>query len=253
VLMEASNFGGWLTSARVAEGSLTTDQRGLLQMGWHFLETCGRDYYSVRLLGHVLLHGQSGLSVAAIARLLGISRAAASGQQKLSSKEVVQAASQRLRGRGHGKLLPRFAGPIAQFLVQRPQATRWDLLDFIQTTWGVHVSRMALHKFLKKFGLDQVHEGLPGPASQTAAAPAGAVPRSGPAQPVESMPALESVAATVEPAPPSGGVVSLPPRDFFLAPPTTQEPFSSCPRRSTGWPPPRRASRTTTARCGADC
>jgi hypothetical protein len=41
--------------------------------------------------------------------LLQLSRSAASAQQGLSSKEVVQAAHHRLRGRSHGKLLPRNA------------------------------------------------------------------------------------------------------------------------------------------------
>jgi hypothetical protein len=44
----------------------------------------------------------------------------------------------------HGKLLPRFAGPIARFLHDHPHATRWDLLDFIQHTWGVSVSRIDI-------------------------------------------------------------------------------------------------------------
>jgi hypothetical protein len=62
---------------------------------------------------------------------------------------VAQAAHHRLAGRSHGKLWPRFAGPIAQFLHRHPGATRWDLLDFIRHTWGVSVSRVALHRFLK--------------------------------------------------------------------------------------------------------
>jgi hypothetical protein len=215
VVTEETDFLRWLADARVCEETLTTEQRGVLQAGWHFLETCGRDYYSVRLLGHLLLHCQAGLSVAAIARLLSISRAAASGQQKLSSKEVVQAAHQRLRGRAHGKLLPRFAGPIAQFLLQQPQATRWDLLDFIAATWGVHVSRMALHKFLKKYGLDQVHEVVPLRAVQPAAEPAyGSTPAPAGSEAVAPLPAV-SVPAQVEPTPTPGEPVPLPPRNFF--------------------------------------
>jgi hypothetical protein len=68
----------------------------------------------------------------------------------LSSNEVVQAAQQRLTGRKRGKLLPRIAGPIARCLHEHLEGTRWDLLDFIQRTWDLSVSRMALHRFLKK-------------------------------------------------------------------------------------------------------
>ena len=35
-------------------------------------------------------------------------------------------------GRPYGKLLPRYAGPIAAFLCQHPDATRADLIDFIE-------------------------------------------------------------------------------------------------------------------------
>lgn len=252
MVTEETDFLRWLAEARVLEETLTAEQLVLLQAGSRFLETCGRDYYSMRLLGHVLLHCQSGLSVAGIARLLGISRAAASGQQKLSSKEVVQAAHQRLRGRAHGKLLPRFAGPIAQFLLQHPQATRWDLLDFIEATWGVRVSRMALHKFLKKYGLDQVHEVVPLPATQ-AAEPTNVTTPARPGGEAVAPPPVASVPAVVEAAPAPGQPVPLPPRNFFLPPPTTQGLSCCCPTPSTGSPRRSTASRTTTARCGRDC
>src|SRR5438132_3036585 len=146
-------FAQWLSQAHISEERLTAAQHGLLQAGFAFRERCGEDYYSTRLLSHFLLHCGSGLKVAQVARLLRLSRSAASAQQGLSSKEVVQATHHRLAGRSHGKLLPRFAGPIARFLHERPDATRWDLLDFIQRTWGVSASRMALYRFLKKYGL----------------------------------------------------------------------------------------------------
>jgi hypothetical protein len=143
-------FAQWLQDSAISEATLTPEQKAVLQAAHHFLDNRGRDYYSVRLLSHVLLPARTGLKVAQIARLLDIRRSAASAQQGLSSKEVVQAAPHRLAGRAHGKLLPRFAGPIAPFLHEPPQATRWDLLDFIQQTLGVSVSRVAWHRFLKK-------------------------------------------------------------------------------------------------------
>src|SRR4029077_12155465 len=116
---------------------------------------CGQDYYSNRVLSHFLLHCDSGLKVAQIARLVGISRPTASRQQGLSSKEVIQAAHHRMAGRPHGKLLPRYAGPIAEFVLSHPDASRGDVLAFIERAFGVHVSTVALHKFLKKYGLDR--------------------------------------------------------------------------------------------------
>jgi len=34
-------------------------------------------------------------------------------------------------------------------------ATRYDIIEFIQRTWNEHVSTVALHHFCKKFGLDR--------------------------------------------------------------------------------------------------
>ena len=72
-----------------------------------------------------------------------------------ASRQVVREIQHRFAGRPYGKLLPRYTGPIAQFLVTHPQANRDDLLDFIESTWNVRVSLTALHNFLKKYGLDR--------------------------------------------------------------------------------------------------
>ena len=148
-------FTQWLSQAQIAEDRLTADQRGLLQYAFAFRKRCGDDYYSSRLLSHFLLHCDSKLKVAQIARLVGISRPTASHQQGVSSKEAIQAAHHRMAGRPHGKLLPRYAGPIAEFILTHADATRSDILDFIERTWYVRVSTVALHHFCKKFGLDR--------------------------------------------------------------------------------------------------
>jgi len=150
-----SAFAQWLCQAQIVEQRLTAEQRGLLQYAFAFRQRCGDDYYSSRLLSHFLLHCGSGLKVAQIARLVGISRPTASHQQGLSSKEAIQAAHHRMAGRAHGKLLPRYAGPIAEFIISHADATRYDVLDFIERTFGVRVSTVALHHFGKKFGLDR--------------------------------------------------------------------------------------------------
>jgi hypothetical protein len=148
-------FAQWLCQAQIVEQRLTVEQRGLLQHVFAFRQECGDDYYSSRLLSHFLLHCHSGLKVAQIARLVGFSRPTASHQQGVSSKEAIQAAHHRMAGRPHGKLLPRYAGPIAEFILSHADATRYDILDFIERTWGVRVSTVALHHFCKKYGLDR--------------------------------------------------------------------------------------------------
>jgi hypothetical protein len=148
-------FGVWLAQAQIPDSRLTPELRGLLQYVFRFRQQKGTDYYSNRLLSHFLLHCQCGLKVAQIARLTDFSRQTASGQQDLSSKEAVQQAHHRMDGRPYGKLLPRYAGPIAGYIFSNPSATRADLIDFIDRTFGVRVSRIALYHFLKKFGLDE--------------------------------------------------------------------------------------------------
>jgi len=222
----AWTFARWLQDSAVAEATLTSPQRAVLEAAFGFLEQRGHDYFSRRLLSHFLLHAQTGLKVAPLARLLGFSRSAASAQQGLSSKEVVQAAHQRLAGRAHGKLLPRFAGPIAPFLCEQPQATRYELLDVIRRTWGVSVSRMALHRFLKKYGLDQAHRitAVPPPVPAASAA-AGDGPANTP-PPAASPPPAPTPVVTVAAAPlPPGTPLPLPPPAFFLPPPSTPAPF----------------------------
>jgi len=174
-------FPAWLAQAQIVEAKLTPAQRGVLRAAFAFRQRCGPDYYSTRLLSHFLLHADTGLKVAQIARLLRLSRPTASRQQGLSSKEAVQAAQHRLAGRPHGKLLPRYAGPLAEFLLAHPDATRYDALDFIERTWGVRVSTVALHHFLKRYGLDRATRAaarvtapppLPEPTPPLAPAPA---------------------------------------------------------------------------------
>ena len=188
-------FAQWLSQAQIAPERLTTEQRGVLQAAFAFRNDCGTDYYSNRLLSHFLLHSDSGLKVARIARLVGISRPTASRQQGVSSKEAIQAAHHRMAGRPHGKLLPRYAGPIAEFILSHPEATRYDLLDFIERTWDVRVSTVALHHFTKKFGLDRATRAeATSPRPSAASTPAAPQPLelAPPSQPVPLPPPLFS-------------------------------------------------------------
>ncbi len=198
-------FTQWLSQAQIAEARLTAEQRVLLQAAWAFRQCCGQDYFSNRLLSHFLLHCDSRLKVAQIARLVGVSRPTASHQQGVSSKEAIQAAHHRMAGRPHGKLLPRYAGPIAEFILTHSDATRYDTLDFIERTWGVRVSTVALHHFCKKYGLDR--------AARTAAAAAPPAPTA-----AGQLPAVPQLVAPIPPGQP----VPLPPPPFSRRGPSTR-------------------------------
>src|SRR5579859_8151887 len=142
------DFAAWLAQADIPQQRLTAELQALLAAVFRFRQQQGSDYYSTRLLSHFLLHCDTGLAVAQIARLVGIARPTASRQQHFSSKETIAQAHHRMDGRPHGKLLPRYAGPIAAYQLGHPDATRAELLDFIKRTFGVQVSRIALYKFL---------------------------------------------------------------------------------------------------------
>jgi hypothetical protein len=221
-------FSEWLAEADVAEQRLNAEQRNILQAAHRFRQSRGRDYYSSRLLGHFLLHCHCGLKVAHIARLLHISRPTASRQQGLSSKETIQQAHHRLDGRPAGKLLPRYAGAIARFLHNHPDASRAQLLDFIETTFAVRVSRTALFKFLKKYGLDQIGSPAPAAALPPAAADTAVLPQTLPAAtplPAASAPPVEPARHAAGSGPvllPAAAPAAAPP--FSTAAPSTPAP-----------------------------
>jgi hypothetical protein len=217
-----TSFTDWLAQAQMPEARLTPEVRALLRAAFQFRQAQGEDYYSRRLLSHLLLHCGCGLKVAPIARLTGFSRSTASKHQGLSSKEVIQAAHHRMAGRPHGKLLPRYAGPVAQFLTRHPDATHYDTLDFIHRTWGVRVSLQTLHTFLNTYGLDRASSratpadpergGGPGAAPEGPGPP----PRPLPAQPVDPPPARVPATPVAPPAP--AQPVPLPPPSLLWAP-----------------------------------
>jgi hypothetical protein len=150
------DFAAWLAQADIPDTRRTPQLDALLQAVFHFRQQQGSDYYSTRLLSHFLLHSNCGLKVAQIARLVGIARPTASKQQGMSSKAAIRQAHHRMDGRSHGKLLPRYAGPIASFLLGHPKASQAEQIDFVAQTFGVCVSRIALYKFLKKYGLHKL-------------------------------------------------------------------------------------------------
>ena len=219
-------FSQWLAQARIQEHTLAPEQRGLLQAAYEFRQRRGTDYYSTRLLSHFLLNTNSGLKVARVARLLSLSRPTASRQQGYSSKEAIQQAHHRMDGRPYGKPLPRYAGPIAGFMLTHPDATRHDTLDFIAATFGVRVSTVALHKFLKKYGLDAATRQAAGLSLDAAPAVAAAPP---PAELIISPPHLPALPVGDLPPPlpwvPQGQPVPMPAPPFWPHGPSTPAPF----------------------------
>ena len=152
---EGQTFEQWLREAKVALERLSDQRRAVLHAVFQFLQQSHGDYSSARIAGHFLLRCGVGLEAAQIARLVGISTRSAFRHRDLSAAQVAQQIQHHFRGRPYGKLLPRHAGSIAEFLFTHPKATRHELLDFIGRAWGFRVSKVALWEFLKKYGLDR--------------------------------------------------------------------------------------------------
>ena len=152
---EGLSFEGWLERARLRRERLAAHQISVLEAAFRFLEHGGHDYASRRLVEHFLLHAELGLKVAQVARLVGLDRCTSSRHRPCSSSQVVQAIHNRQAGKFPGKLLPRYAGPVAQFLLEHPQATRDEVLGFLERRWQIRPGYRALDNFLRKYGLDR--------------------------------------------------------------------------------------------------
>jgi transposase len=209
---EGQTFEQWLREAKVALERLSDQQRATLRAAFQFLQQSPGDYSSARIAGHFLLRCGVGLEVAQIARLVGISTRSAFRHRKLSAMQVAQQIHQHFRGRPYGKLLPRHAGSIAEFLFTHPKATRDELLDFIGRAWGFRVSKVALWEFLKKYGLDR--------ASLEEARQSASQEERGTVQLLD--------------APSAGGLVPVVPEKFFLPTPSTPGPSCFGPKCSGG-------------------
>lgn len=230
---EGQTFAQWLEAAKVSPTRLSDQQKDVLKAAFQFLEQGNRDYASMRIVGYFLLRCDLGLEVAQIARLVGISARSAFRHRSLSSTQVVQQIQHRMNGRPYGKLLPRHAGPIAEFLFSHPKASRQELLDFIGRTWEFRVSKVALWKFLKKYGLDRVSL---------------AEARQGTRDEENHVLAIESIEE-----PSGGGLVPLAGDEFFLLTPNMPEPSCCGQKSSAGSTRHASASAMNTVRSSGAC
>jgi hypothetical protein len=131
--------------------------------------------------------------------------------------------------------LPRYAGPVAHFLATHPGASRNDVLDFIEATWNIRVSRIALHNFLKKYGLDR--------ESLEEATPAK------PPHPATDERALTTV---LQEPPVSGSPVPQVPEEFFLDRRHTPVPSYCSHKFSAGGRSLNNVSPMSTDHCSVD-
>ena len=229
---EGQTFEQWLDEAKIPRTKRSPQQLAVLQASFVFLQQAGRDYASRRIVAHFLLHCQLELKLAQVARLVGVTRPTASRQNNLSSRQVVREIQHRISGRPYGKLLPRYAGPVAHFLVTHPDASRDDVLDFIEKTWNIRVSRIALHHFLKKYGLDRK-----------------SLDEATPSEPPHPATDEQMLVEVLQDPPISGMPVPQVPNEFFLVIRNTPAPSCCSHKFFTGGTSLNNASPMSTAHC----
>ena len=157
------------------------------------------------------MHAEVGLKVAQVARLVELNRCTSSRHRPCTSSQVVEAIHNRQAGKFPGKLLPRYAGPIAQFLLEHPTAHRDAVLDFLERRWQIRPGYRALDNFLRKYGLARRRWEAP-------AAAAAPVRERG-----ESAAAVSTTLPAIRVAPPAPWpLVQRPPGAFFLPTPSTR-------------------------------
>lgn len=204
---EGPSFESWLEKARLRQERLNDRQLAVLEAAFRFLKHGGHDYASRRIVEHFLLHAEVGLKVAQVARLVDLNRCTSSRHRRCSSSQVVQSIHNRQAGKFPGKLLPRYAGPVAQFLLEHPQATRNEVLDFLEGRWQVRPGYRALDNFLRKYGLDR-----------------GSLRDHGSPAPADREPSTADEVSTTDlrvVTPSAGDLISPPPAHFFLPTPST--------------------------------
>lgn len=128
---EGLSFERWLERARLQRERLNVRQSCVLEAAFRFLEHGGHDYASRRLVEHFLLHTELGLKTA---RLVSLDRCNSTRHRPCSSSQVVQAIHNRQAGKFVDKLLPCYAGPVAQYLLEHPKASRDQVLNFKSTS-----------------------------------------------------------------------------------------------------------------------
>lgn len=118
-----------------------------------------------RLLGYLLAHCGMALGTTIIGEIIGVSDRSVRREQGHSANEIWQRVSNPERGHRAAKLGPEHAGIVAKYLVEHRAAEVDQILDFLTEHLGITVHRHTLRRFIKRYGLgclrDGVHQDAP--------------------------------------------------------------------------------------------
>lgn len=150
----------WGKEHDVAVGQLDDGQQWLIFVALQLLSWIGNIEPLKRLLGCLLSHCGMGLSSTLIGKLVGYTDRNVRYNQKHSASELWKRLSRPERGHREAKLGPEHAGPVAKFLVSHHGAKVDEILAFIDEELEVKIKPLTLRRFIERYGLGVLREGI---------------------------------------------------------------------------------------------
>ena len=139
---------------------LDDGQKWLVFVALQLLSWFGNVTALKRLLGCLLSHSGMGLSSTLIGKLIGCSDRNVRHTRGQPAAELWRRVSNPERGRPAAKLGPENVGRLANFLVHHPGAKVAEILAFLAEELEVEIGPMTLRRYIKRYGLGCLREGV---------------------------------------------------------------------------------------------
>jgi transposase len=154
----------WQAEHGVTLAKLTPAQKALLEAAVRFVAEVEGEHIMVRLAGFFLLHAGMGLSPAHVGAAIGRTDRAMRTVQALGARELLESIWGEMGRHRKPKLAAEHAGPIALYMVEHPRCTQFEMVSFIERSFGIKVDPLTLRRFFKTYGLgvlrdDRAEEG----------------------------------------------------------------------------------------------
>jgi hypothetical protein len=148
----------WARQHQLDLHKLNAAQRWLLFFALQWIAWAGSVAPLRRLIGALLAHTRL-LSTSVIGALTGVSDRAVRKTREVAPAELIES----LRPPNTGapcKLKPVHAGTVAKYLVQHPRVLQQDVIAHVHKTLGIDIDRQTLRRFLKRYGLGCLRDGI---------------------------------------------------------------------------------------------
>jgi transposase len=148
----------WASASGVELSGLDALQRGVVLAALTFLGFVGAVPALRRMLAYLLSHCGMGLSSAVIGAVVGTTDRAVRKGRQVAPGEFWKRLQKARRGHPPPKLRKEQVGPVAKYLAEHKRCSVAELLEFIHRSFGVHMDRLTLRRFLARYGLGCLRE-----------------------------------------------------------------------------------------------